>query len=137
MGDVVYRPGKQFRLTVAHELAHRSVRAEDAAASGLYFDLAHAADIEHGTERRFALAQQIGGLSRVRHCARTGASSRALGSQTAVSQPVNSDCAYASSDGCPSASINSNTPPGPARCHCNGGSSFPMNQSSCSDCAMI
>src|SRR5258708_24065342 len=28
---------------------------------------------------------------RVRHCARTGASSRVLGAHTAVSQPVNSD----------------------------------------------
>src|SRR5262245_27480356 len=57
MRDLEYRPGEQFRLSVAHELAHRGVSAEETAAFGLNFDLADAADLEHGAERRFALAE--------------------------------------------------------------------------------
>src|SRR5258708_2355739 len=57
MRDVEYRPGEQCRLTIAHELAHRGVGAEETAASGLDLDLADAADVEHGPERRFALAE--------------------------------------------------------------------------------
>src|SRR5258708_28831575 len=59
----------------------------------------------------------------VHHVVRTGASSRALGAHTAVSQPVNSDDVYASSDGCPSESVNTKTPAGSACCHCAGGRS--------------
>src|SRR5258707_3884365 len=72
--DVVHRPGEQFRLAVAHELAHRGVGAEETAASGLNLDLAYAADVEHGAEGRFALAQRIlrrlspgGGPAKLRH----------------------------------------------------------------------
>src|SRR5258707_12595155 len=72
--DVVHRPGEQFRLAVATELAHRGVGAEKTAASGLDLDFAYAADVEHGTERRFALAQRIlcrlspgGGPAKLRH----------------------------------------------------------------------
>src|SRR6266849_2028173 len=57
MRDVEYRAGDQFRLSVAHELAHRGVGAEETAAFGLDFDLADAADLEHRAERRFALAE--------------------------------------------------------------------------------
>src|SRR5215471_19306563 len=57
MRDVEYRPGKQFRLAVAHELAHRGVGAEETAAFGLDFGLAHTARIEHDTERRLALPE--------------------------------------------------------------------------------
>src|SRR5262249_41771850 len=57
MGDIEYRAGTQFRLTVADELAHRGVGAEEMPAFAIDFDLAHAADIEHRTKRRFALAQ--------------------------------------------------------------------------------
>jgi hypothetical protein len=51
--------------------------------------------------------------------------------------PVNLDHASAWSDGRPSASINSNTLPGPPRGHCAGDTSLPRNASSCSDHAMM
>src|SRR5258708_22013698 len=73
----------------------------------------------------------------VHHSARAGASSRTLGAHTAVSQPVKSDHADACSECCASESVNSNTPPDPARCHCAAGSSFPIKASSCSDRAMM
>src|SRR5258706_14588271 len=57
----------------------------------------------------------------VHHVVRTGASSRALGAHTAVSQPVNSDDVYASSDGCASESVNTKTPAGFACRHRAGG----------------
>src|SRR5260221_9211668 len=57
----------------------------------------------------------------VHHVVRTGASSRALGAHTAVSQPVNSDDVYASSDGCASESVNTKTPAGSACRHRAGG----------------
>src|SRR5258708_26533107 len=57
MGDVECRRGKQFLLTIAHELTHRSVGAEEAAGLTLGFDLAHAAHVKHGPEPRLALAE--------------------------------------------------------------------------------
>src|SRR5258708_39830111 len=61
MRDVEYRPVEQFHLSIAHELALRGVGAEEKAAVRLYFDLADAADIEHGPERRFALTESVFG----------------------------------------------------------------------------
>src|SRR5258706_15898083 len=59
MRDVQHGPGKQFRLAVAHELAHRRVGAEETAGFGVDLDLAYAADLEHGTECPLALTKQI------------------------------------------------------------------------------
>src|SRR5215475_8784327 len=55
MRDVLHRPGEQFLLAVAQELAHRGIGAEEAGASGLDLNFAYAAEIEHGTECRFVL----------------------------------------------------------------------------------
>src|SRR5262245_23125189 len=67
MGDVEYGPGEQLCLAIAHELAHCRVGAEETAALVLNFDLPHAANIEHGAERRFALAQRRSALLQLRH----------------------------------------------------------------------
>src|SRR5258707_3129772 len=59
MRGVAHGPGEQLRLAIAHELAHRSVGTEETAGFGLDFNLAYAADLEHGTECPFALTKQI------------------------------------------------------------------------------
>src|SRR5215470_6118466 len=53
--NVVHRPAEQFRLGVAHKLAHRGVGTEETATFGLDLDLAYTTDIKHGSERRFVL----------------------------------------------------------------------------------
>src|SRR6266849_3033875 len=96
MGDVEYRPGEQFLLTVAQELAHRGVGAEETGASGLDLDLAYGAGIEHDTECRFALTESgfisltFGQIVEMAHDAET-----AVGHGHALDLPiVRFDCAY-------------------------------------------
>src|SRR5437899_7092209 len=57
MGDIVCRLLLEKKIAVALEFAHRSVGTEEAAGLTLGFDLADAADVKHGPEPRFALAQ--------------------------------------------------------------------------------
>src|SRR5215475_415691 len=55
MRNVGHGSGEQLRLAVAHELAHRSVDAEETGTSGVDLELAYATDIEHSSESRIVL----------------------------------------------------------------------------------
>src|SRR5215467_12786422 len=57
MRDVPYRQIAQFLLTIAHEVAKRSIGAKELALRGNNFDLSYAALVEHGPKRRLAFAE--------------------------------------------------------------------------------